>query len=618
MIFDQRKEWKAWWHRRKGSLAVKLGVIVITVLFLMSMAFLLAMIIVSRSTREDQMKREAERLINGVETNINGYVDGVKSLSRSIMIDDAVVYYLRRLSVDAGITNDTRYAVMKTLNAYTNIDAVFVIRNDGSFLTTGRDEYVFDEKRFSSGEWKDALMDKKGGAVVCMDGNYTFHKKNSRGNLSVGRAIYDLNTQERTGFLLINISTNMMEEVIHNLEYTDICIVSENGAFLAGDATLADYFRESDLPGALYEEKDKQQGGASKGKAQNRQVVFRYNMPDSPLEIICRIAPAPVKIPATILTVLGILLFAFLVSFFVFGYFVIKEINHPIYELVSSMEETKQSGWLKNIELKMTSSEFEKLSDSYNSLIDYLNDLFNSLLEKEKSIQKAQMRVLHEQIKPHFLYNSLETISYMALESGADNVHEALDTLGSFYRNFLSKGDREIPLEREIRIVRDYLALQKLRYGEIIEDEYEIQEETMKCMIPKLLLQPLVENSIYHGIRPLGEPGVIRISSSFEGDKLKVSVYDSGIGMTEEDIENLLGKPQDSDEKKRTEGLMATVDEEAASVESGLSGFGLRGTIERIRYYCNSFDAIAISSDPGEYTRIDIYIPLVKEGNENV
>lgn len=588
MKIPKSKDIVAWWRRSKKSLSVKLWLIIIVVLIFMSMAFLLAVILVGRESVREQTQREAERLVYGVETNINGYVDSVKSLSRSIMIDDQVVSYLRAISVDAGTTNDTRYSVMKILNAYTKIDAVFIFRNDSNYLTTGRDQYVFYNDRFMTGEWKDDLSDSKGGAVVCMDGNYAMHKRDSRGNLSVGRAIYDLNTQKRIGFLVINISEKMMEEIIKNQRHEDVCIVSERGVYLAGNESLKYYFGSGDEAGVVIEQKLKDE--------YSKQLVYKYKMPDAPLEIICRLDPAPLKIPATIMAVFTILISAFLISFILFGIFIIREINTPISELMNAMDETKKSGWMKRINVQMPSDEFMLLSDSYNSLIDYLNDLFNSLINKEKAIQKAQMSVLHEQIKPHFLYNSLETISYMALEKGADNVHTALETLGSFYRNFLSKGDGDIPLEREVRIVKDYLALQKLRYGDIIIDEYEIAEDTLKIMLPKLLLQPLVENSIYHGIRPLGEPGTIKIMSCIEGDNLKLSVYDSGIGMTEEKIESMI-----SDKKN-----------ESASVESGLSGFGLRGTIERVRFYCDREDAIQISSEIGEYTQIDIYIPLTR------
>jgi len=208
------------------------------------------------------------------------------------------------------------------------------------------------------------------------------------------------------------------------------------------------------------------------------------------------------------------------------------------------------------------------------------------------------MRVLQEQIKPHFLYNSIETIGFMALDAGADKVHDALETMGSFYRNFLSKGGREIPFSREISIVKDYLSLQKLRYGDIIEDEYDIPAEAEYFIVPKLILQPLVENSIYHGIRLKGEKGMISISAyvdEIEGEEypereLHIVVKDTGVGMDQDKIDKILSaeekdRPQEADES-----------------------FGLWGTIQRIRMYTGKKDCVKIESEQGEYTRIEITI----------
>jgi two-component system sensor histidine kinase YesM len=258
------------------------------------------------------------------------------------------------------------------------------------------------------------------------------------------------------------------------------------------------------------------------------------------------------------------------------------------------MERTKSSGWLKKIDATMPNNEIGRLAESYNSMIEYLNELFNRLLEDEKNVQKAEMRVLQEQIKPHFLYNSLETISYMAVQENASKAHDALETLGSFYRNFLSKGDHEIPLKRELRITQDYLSLQKLRYGDIFDDEYIIDDTTLDCMIPKLILQPLVENCIYHGVRLKGEKCVIRITTRMEEGGLQIIVYDSGVGMSTERIKNVLEASEEDDVRI-------------------LSGFGLRGTINRIRYYYDCDDVIQIRSEPGEYTEIEIYIPKMRE-----
>jgi two-component system sensor histidine kinase YesM len=279
--------------------------------------------------------------------------------------------------------------------------------------------------------------------------------------------------------------------------------------------------------------------------------------------------------------------------------FISRNITDPVFKLSAAMEENRTSGELKKIDVKMSGSELEMLEGDYNNMIDHVNELIDRLMEKEKTLQRAEMRVLQEQIKPHFLYNSIETIGFMALDAGADKVHDALETMGSFYRNFLSKGDREIPLSREISIVKDYLSLQKLRYGDIIEDEYEIASEAESFIVPKLILQPLAENSIYHGIRMKGEKGLISFKagvvksddeSSFARE-LHIYVTDTGVGMDREKIKKILSvekkdRPKEADES-----------------------FGLWGTVERIRMYTGMDDCVKIESEPGEYTKIEITIP---------
>jgi two-component system sensor histidine kinase YesM len=238
----------------------------------------------------------------------------------------------------------------------------------------------------------------------------------------------------------------------------------------------------------------------------------------------------------------------------------------------------------------MKYSELDMLKTSYNSMIDYVKELIGAVIDKEKTVQRMEMRVLQEQIKPHFLYNSIETIGYLALEAGADKVHNALETLGSFYRNFLSKGSREITLSREIAIVKDYLSLQKLRYGDIIEDEYDISDDVKNFIVPKLILQPIVENSIYHGIRIKGEKGTIKITGRLIDGALHLIVRDTGVGMSKEQIEEILNKKRDD------------------SAEDESASFGLWDTIERIRIFCDREDVVRIRSEAGEYTEIELII----------
>lgn len=235
--------------------------------------------------------------------------------------------------------------------------------------------------------------------------------------------------------------------------------------------------------------------------------------------------------------------------------------------------------------MNVNDDEIGLLKNSYNAMLIEINQLIEELLQKEKTLRMAELDALQEQMKPHFLYNTLDMIRYMALENRTDEVYNMLETLGNFYRRFLSKGSTDLSLGEEIEIVKSYLTLQRTRFEDIFTDEYEIEEGLSSIRVPRLILQPLVENSIYHGIRPKGEHGVIRVTVKRQEDFLFLSIYDNGIGMSAHQRE-LLFSGKDS------------------------RSFGFQGTIERIRYYYKTEDVFEIHSTEGEYCEIILKLPL--------
>lgn len=558
----------------------------ISIFLVIILFFIVAMLVVVDQANRDYETTEANTKITAVKSNIRANLDNYKDVSRLIMLNEEVMILLRSEKANAGIINDAHYGVMDVLNACKNVDSVFIFRNDGDYMSTGKGEYLLDRGRMAEEEWQSRVLDKRGGVVIDMNANKALYKKKGPNVITISRAIYDINTQKQTGILLMNISTDMLSKVADAQGKNEICILDLNGNYLAGNKKLSSYY-STDF---LSEEPIHVNMGI------NRNMISGACMEDAPLVILCT-SEADVKaVPTLTLVIMLVLLVIFMGAVFIATVFISRDITRPIEELTKAMEETKKTGYLKKLDVNMPDNEIGELADSYNGMIANLNDLIKRLIDKEKAEQKAEMRVLHEQIKPHFLYNSLETISYLAMEAGAEKVHTALETLGSFYRNFLSKGSGEISLRREISIIQDYLSLQKLRYGDIIIDEYNIAEDTLACRIPKLLLQPLVENCIYHGIRPKGEEGIIRITSYLESGVLHLKVFDTGVGMWPEDIEKILNSTGDEEES-----------------DSLSKSFGLRGTIERIRFYCNDRDAVRIKSELGEYTEIEI---LIKGDND--
>ena len=221
-----------------------------------------------------------------------------------------------------------------------------------------------------------------------------------------------------------------------------------------------------------------------------------------------------------------------------------------------------------------------------------IEDLIQQVYIEQKNKRMAELKVLQEQIKPHFLYNTLDTISWMARDYGAGDVVRLVDALTNMFRIGLSRGRDYISVEQELSYVANYLYIQKIRYGgklnyQIVKDEEILNEE-----VPKLMLQPLVENAIYHGMEFMDGDGEITLKVWKEGEDLYFTVRDNGLGMTREQVESLF-----------SDSILVTS-------KKG-SGIGVKNVNERIKLYFGEEYGLRIDSEPDEGTEITIHLPAV-------
>ncbi len=565
----------------KMSLQQTTLLLLIILLLFFCMTFMITTSMISNRTEDDFQIRTSETATNNVVSAVEASLVNYNYLSRLIMINDRVVSYLKAEEIDKDREYEARSGIYEIQSLYSNIDSVYIFRNDGEYVSTGRGEYFISLNR---SEYNN-ILDACGATVISINGNGSIRKSNDKPLLTISRAIYDINSINLIGILVMNISNDVFNDTFTLQNTSGMCILDNNGTFLCGNEEIASLY-DSDYNSDNIVYKSIRIHGERK--------ILIGRLAVKPLVVLCVSGQGLEAPPRDTIYPLILPLTAFILSGIICAWYITVNITRPIRNLSEAMEGTRSSGWLEKIDAKMPNNEIGRLAQSYDSLIEYLNELFNCLIEDEKNVRKAEMRVLHEQIKPHFLYNTLETISYMAVEENAMKVYDALETLGSFYRKFLSKGEREISLKRELEITQDYLSLQKLRYKDIFEDQYIIDDASLGYMVPKLLLQPLVENCIYHGVRPKGEKCIIRIATRMEEDGIHIMVYDSGVGMSREQIKKVLEESVEDDKKI-------------------LSGFGLCGTISRIRYYCNCDKVVEIDSEPGEYTEVKIFIPKMRK-----
>lgn len=577
------------------SISGSLKSFIIVLVFIVITVFIFSIFYIVNSERRAYEISEAEGVLRTMSDSIESNITNYTEVSRLIITDEKLVEFLRAKAdkVDMGMINDARFGVLDILYVTGGVDSVMIFREDMIMMTTDRTSYEYDRELISNEEWRKDILDAKGRAVVSINGNGALKRKDGKPVITIAREINDVLTQKRTGIMLMNISADEFERMLGKLSYDNICIAGDDGSYLAGNSDIMKFY-PSRLPDDKLDHKN--------FKTDEGIMLFSCcKVSNLPVIIMKLSAFGPEGIPYSLLYVMIFLMVFLIATVFFVATFVTKNLTRPVYDFSEIMEKNRESGTLEQIDKNVSYRELEILKEGYNNLIVHVEELIKTLVDKEQSLREAEMRVLQEQIKPHFLYNSIETIGFLALDAGADNVHNALETLGSFYRNFLNKGAREIPLELEVRIVKDYLSLQKLRYGDIIEDSYDIPEDTVKYIVPKLILQPIVENSIYHGIRLKGEKGTIRISSHKEKGILHLIVRDTGVGMSEEQIEKLLETNSGNNEVSGTN-----------------ESFGLRATIGRLRSYCGIDDVVKIRSEIGEFTEIELIIFEGMKDEQNI
>ncbi|MFK9090126.1 sensor histidine kinase [Bacillus salipaludis] len=236
--------------------------------------------------------------------------------------------------------------------------------------------------------------------------------------------------------------------------------------------------------------------------------------------------------------------------------FFASTITKPVKKLMTLMEKVEEG----RLDLRFQSKyndEIGQLGNSYNKMIQKVEELIDLVYIEQQSKREAELKILQAQIKPHFLYNTLDTIQWMATEYKADKIVEMVNALTTLFRIGLNKGNEFITVEEEVEHVKSYLIIQMTRYESKIEYEIDVDETAKNFYVLKLILQPLVENAIYHGIRNKRGKGKISISIRVKDDEtLLFTVKDTGLGIEEEALHRLNHSLKNmNDEHKKGYGL---------------------------------------------------------------
>ena len=438
--------------------------------------------------------------------------------------------------------------------------------------------YWYDKAIKEDGDW---IFETDGGGIVS-------YKSKNRNILSMIRVIKKKTDYSKLGILMVNIDEKTIRKIFDSVggNLNSNFYVLMNDTLIFGPEEKENYDVSKDIIGSLKENETKivRSGKNSMVYKKISSMIDDWTIAiETPLSSFSNSISYFDTIIVLIVNI-GMLILCWL--------FISRTVSKPIQKMEEQMLYSQSIPENMAVD-EECEDEITNLKRAYNNLLNSIRELLERTKEEEKIIRKNELDLILEQINPHFLYNTLDVISGLTLIGDQDKSFQMTQALGRFYRNSLNSGCQVITVREELDIIKSYMTIINIRYDNEISIEYEVDESLLDILMLKLILQPLVENAVHHGMRQKEGKGELRISVQALNDRLmEVSVRDNGVGISEDKIRLIL------------EGEYKT----------SKSGFGLHSVKQRVELFYGIEDAVSIFSQPGCWMEVRVRFPYKKEG----
>lgn len=544
---------------------------------------------------EEQVSEASVQTVDALKGNLSIMFENVEQFTNLIYFDKDVQKALDRtetIAVDPVINRTIQGSLVNMLLSANYIESVFIFdKYNNNYSSKKIAPVSVNGDLIPETDWYKSVDEANGETIYVndMEGVLAYPTRLEHRAISLARAINSDADYRRLALLVVNINEETIVSFFDDVssEYgTNYCIMNAKGEFIVHPTE--DLGEKTQLL--------KKFVTTTEGTDKNYEIVKTANekccFVKSCLGIedwyivgtVPMIGNQPMGSYQKSLVLLLVLLNIFVVV--ICSMSLVRLIFNPLSEVVKHMAQVENAVFLPISIEEQGNNEIICLKRGFNSMVFAIEELLEKVKKEEKEVARNEFEILQAQIKPHFLYNTLDAISALVLTKQYENCFKMTQALGQFYRNSLNSGKQIVTVQDELDCVENYVTILNIRYDNKIRLICDVQEDILQCHMLKLVLQPIVENAVYHGIRCRNGEGTIRITGYRYEEEIILMVSDDGVGMPEEKIEEIMSGNSKKDK----------------------SGFGLYSEIQRLSLFYDVKKPINITSELDSGTEITIYL----------
>ncbi len=565
--------------------------------------------------------------LSAVRSEENQYIQNVQGISDSISVVQKNIMEMgtyisineeikRILTADEAEewNRDARlwlnHAPMKIIQDMVAIDgqiktvAIYPENGINPYLScVDRSSYISDIEQVKEQAIYALAVQEKGTFLWQRVGRYQSdtYQFNQGDKIVMYREIYDMARKNKLGFVVIGSSAEIFDEICQNSlrnRQEAVVVMSEYGAELVRCGNI-----EDETISAIVSEKVPELVGKESVQSSVWGNYIVYQCRDEEIgtvvyKIVRRVGWRDLS--STIIYAPMALLVGFLIGLYPVLLLVSNIVSKPLHKLVVAMDNFKQGDFGQKVEV-MTQDEVGEASACFNRMVDDIRELIDRNYVMALKERESELDVLQAQINPHFLYNTLDALYWKATESGNDEIAEDILSLSQLFRLVLNRGNGIVAVQTEMELVERYLHIQKMRFGKRLEYEITIDEALKEEEIPKLILQPFVENAIVHGFEKVDGNYMLAVAGTKKENRMIFEVRDTGIGMSREQMEAIWDR---ADSRKYA--------------SQRIGRYAIRNVRERLELIYHEDYVFHIESGVGQGTTVTIELPCgLKESRQH-